>query len=163
METEVAIGFTSGATQSLPSGFLEMRRLYVPGQPNRKLEQISPEQFWGSVPTNFSAGGLAAFYTIEGDNIRIGPAESITLQMLYYKKPDPISTASASGLTLLDLSPHTYVYGALLEAAPFLHGDERIQTWYTMFRSSVNGLNKSSRHDRWSGSTMQIRTDTGHP
>lgn len=163
METSTSIGFTAGPTQSLPSNFLEFRRLYVSAQPNRKLEQLPPEEFWGSVPTNASAGGLAAFYTIEGSNITIGPSESITLNVVYYKQFDPVSTASAGGLTLLAKHPHVYVYGALMEAAPFLHNDERVQTWFSYYKSAVDGLNRTAVRGRWSGSTMAIRSDTGHP
>ena len=158
METSADITFSS-RTASLPTGYLEMRRIYWSANPNRRLEQMSPEQFYGSwIGTE---NGLATHYVIEGDSITIGPAESGTAKMLYYKKFTDLATDDAEWL--LANSPHVYVYGALLEAAPFLHNDERIQTWFAMYRSAIEGLNKSSVRDRWSGSALAVRSDTGHP
>ncbi len=38
-------------------------------------------------------------------------------------------------------TPNMLLYGALLEAAPFLKGDERIQTWQGMWDREMASLN----------------------
>lgn len=159
METSADITFNSagGRTASLPTDFLQMRRVYWSANPNRRLEQMSPEQFWGSWIGTES--GLATHYIIEGDDIVIGAEEVGTAKMLYYKKFGDIANNTP---WLLTNAPHIYVYGALLEAAPFLHNDERLQTWHGMFTAAISGLMKADKRDRWSGSVLSIRRDTGH-
>jgi len=156
METSADITFSS-RTASLPTGFLEMRRVYWSANPNGKLDFRTPEVFWAS--SAGSENGTPAFYTIEGDSIAIGPYAAGTAKILYYKKFTALATDDSEWL--LANAPHVYVYGALLEAAPFIRNDPRIQLWHGMFRSAVHGLNLSSKRDRFGGNAMMIKSDAG--
>jgi hypothetical protein len=42
---------------------------------------------------------------------------------------------------LTDYAPQVLLYGALLEATPFLKNDERIQVWQTMYDRAAQALN----------------------
>lgn len=159
METAADIAVTSG-TGALPSGFIGFRRLYWDSTPKRILEQTSPEDFYRK--WTGSEQGHPSFYVIEGENIMVGPEGSGTIKALYYKKFDAIATASPV-TWLLTNAPHAYVYGALLEAAPFIRNDPRLQVWHGMFRSVINSLNKADRMDRWGGSALAVRSDMGNP
>ncbi len=159
METSADITVTGG-TGALPTGYLEGRRMYWDASPKRVIEQTSPEDFyrkWGG-----STQGVPNTYIIEGDNILVAPQASGTIKALFYKKFDPI--ASASPVTwLLTNSPLVYVYGALLEATPFIRNDQRLPMWHAMFKGAVEALNMSNMRDRWSGSALAVRNDTGNP
>lgn len=154
--------FTVGATSPLPTGFLQMRALYLTANGRKyRLEQTSHEDLYARYP---SATGIPQYYAVSGDDLVFGPEPSgtYTATMLYYKKFDPLATASPVPW-LLTNAPLVYVYGALLEASPFLRNDDRLQTWYGMFTSAIGGLMRSDRRDRWSGSVQAIRPDTGSP
>lgn len=159
MEASTDIAVTSGSGP-LPTGYIQSRRVYWDATPKRVLEQVSPEDFyrkWGG-----STQGIPNTYIIEGENIVVAPQASGTIKALYYKKFDPI--ASASPVTwLLTNAPNAYVYGALLEAAPFIRNDQRMPLWHAMFQGIIGGLNSSDKRDRWSGSALAIRNDVGNP
>jgi hypothetical protein len=160
METSADVTVTSG-TGSLPTGFLQARRLYWSASPKRRLEQTSPEHFYGTWLGSTSASN-PSHYVIEGDSIVLGPSVSGTVKLLYYKKFDPLATASPVPW-LLTNAPHVYVYGALLEAAPFIRNDPRLQVWAGLYKSAVEGLNRADQMDRWSGSALAVKNDTGNP
>jgi hypothetical protein len=162
MEVESTISV--GATTPLPTGFLQMRGFYVStGGRKYQLEGTSHENIVTRYP---SETGIPKFYALSGDNIVFGPtpssATAYSATMLFYKKFDPLATASPVPW-LLTNAPLVYVYGALLEAAPFLRNDERLPTWHGMFTSAIGGLMRSDRRDRWGGSALAVRADTGNP
>lgn len=159
METSADITVTSGSGP-LPTGFIQARRLYWDASPKRVLEQTTPEDFyrkWGG-----STQGTPNTYILEGDNIVVAPQSSGTIKALFYKKFDPIATASPV-TWLLTNAPNAYVYGALLEASSFIRNDQRIPMWHTMFQGIIDGLNSSDMRDRWSGSALAVRSDVGNP
>lgn len=163
MEAESTISV--GATTSLPTGFLQMRSFYVTsGGTKKQLEQTSHEDLFRK--WTGSTTGTPRFYALSGDNIVLGPTPSsdttYSATMLYYKKFDPVATASPVPW-LLTNAPMVYVYGALLEAAPFIRNDERLQVWSGLFQGLIGGLMRSDKRDRWGGSALAIRNDAGNP
>ena len=46
---------------------------------------------------------------------------------------------------LLTMAPDLYLYGALMEAAPYLKEDGRIQTWAAGLSNALASLNQLSR------------------
>lgn len=159
METIETLTPSAGAV-TLPSGFLGLKSIYETGSPKRQLEQTSLEDFYRK--WNGSSQGNAKFYAIEGDNIILGPQGTSDIRIVYYKKFDPVATADPVPWPLTN-APHLYVYGALVEASPFLRNDARIQIWYGMFRSILNALNAADKRDRWGGSALAVRSDVGNP
>jgi hypothetical protein len=163
MEEESSISV--GATTPLPTGFLQMRSFYATsGGVKQQLEQTSHEDLFRK--WTGSTTGTPRVYALSGDNIVLGPAPSTgttySATMLYYKKFDPVATASPVPW-LLTNAPLVYVYGALLEAAPFIRNDARIQLWHGLFTGLIGGLMRSDRRDRWGGTALAVRNDTGNP
>lgn len=161
METESV--FTVGATNPLPTGFLQMRSLYVTSNGvTGPLEQTSLEEMYRQYG---GKTGTPKFYALSGDEIVFGPSPSsesaFSATMLFYKKFDPVATASPVPW-LLTNAPLVYVYGALLEASPFIRNDDRLQVWHGLFTGLIGGLMRSDRRDRWGGSTLAVRNDVGN-
>jgi hypothetical protein len=161
METEVSLT-ANAATTALPTGYLQGKRLYLDKAIDTPLTQVSAQQL-KSVNAG-SETGNPSWYSVEADNFRWAPipSGSQTIQCLYYKK---FTAFSADGDTndLLTNAPNVYLYGALLEAMPFLRNDQRIPLWAEMFGGAIDGLNESDESDRWSGSAMAMRTNGGTP
>ena len=158
METEATLTPSAGAV-TLPSGFLGLKSIYEDASRTNRLEQTTAEIFYGQkMGSSYNRG----FYIIEGDNIILGNGVTSDVRLIYYKKFDPIATASPV-TWILSNAPHLYIYGALLEAAPFIRNDARLQIWHGRFRGLVNSLNSADKRDRWGGSVVSVRNDIGNP
>ena len=81
---------------------------------------------------------------------------------MFYKKIDALSDSNTTEQMLTD-NPDVYLYGALLEAEPFLMNDERVQLWATAFQESLRALQEQDNKDRHSGSAMRVMNTTGYP
>ena len=118
-----------------------------------------------------SQGGKPLAYTIFADNstgtpikkVRLGPspASAYDYSIMFYKKIDALSVANTTEQMLTD-NPDIYLYGALLEAEPFLMNDQRVQLWATAFQESVRALQEQDNKDRHSGSVMRVMNIGGY-
>jgi hypothetical protein len=121
---------------ALPSGYLQMIDFTLTTDPITTLSYITPEnmnRMWAG-----SQSGLPQAYTIFSNNssgtpvptVKLGPAPdgAYTYSMMFYKKIPALTPANTTEAMLTD-NPDIYLYGALMEAEPFLMNDERVQLW----------------------------------
>lgn len=99
-------------------------------------------------------------------HLHLGPTPdaAYTLRVLYYARIPPLMTDTAPERTyesnwLLELAPELYLYGALLEAEPFLHNDKRVGLWQERFDRAVAAHSNNSERAKWSGGTLRVRSD----
>lgn len=149
------------ATVALPAGYLGMRKLQVIGSPNYSLSYITPTQM-DAVYNDDSRQGQPVAYTIEGENIRLGPTPDAVynISCLYYQQfPSIVSQTNASLSNWLTLNcPGIYLYGALLEASPYLGDDVRTSGWYATFNGLINSLQDADSSDRHAA-VLTMRSD----
>lgn len=71
----------------------------------------------------------------------LGPTPDIayTIEVLYYEIPESLSDSNQTNIMTVDM-PDLLLYGALLEATPFLKNDERIQTWMGLYDRASQAL-----------------------
>lgn len=67
------------------------------------------------------------------------PDVSGKAEVLYYELPRLLDDSSQTNW-LTDHAPNLLLYGALLEATPFLKNDERIQTWQMMYDRAAQAI-----------------------
>ena len=155
---------------SLPSGYLQMIDFHLRTSPIVTLSYITPEnmnRMWAG-----SQSGKPQSYTVFSDNasgtpvkkVRLGPApdSNYDYSVMFYKKIDALSASNTTEPMLTD-NPDVYLYGALLEAEPFLMNDQRIQLWATALTEAVNQIQQQDNKDRHSGSTMRVMNTGGYP
>jgi len=154
---------TVGAQRNyaLPTGYLQMRNFQLNTSPITTLSYVSPEIFdrlWGG-----STGGTPQFYTILANEIQLGPipASVQTMEMLFYKKITALSGTNQTEQMLTD-NPDIYLYGALLEAEPFIMNDERVALWAKGFAQAVADLQEQDNKDRHSGSALRVMNTSGY-
>ena len=153
----------------LPSGYLQMVDFHLRTSPITTLSYLTPEnmnRMWAG-----SQGGKPLAYTIFADNstgtpikkIRLGPSpgSAYDYSIMFYKKIDALSVSNTTEQMLTD-NPDIYLYGALLEAEPFLMNDQRVQLWATAFQESVRALQEQDNKDRHSGSAMRVMNTGGY-
>ena len=157
METATDLTISSQTT-ALPTGFIEARRLYIDGTPRRRVEFLTPENFWIRHLAN--QAGTPKFFTIEGDDLVVGPApdSSKTGKLLYFKRFDALS-ADTDTNWLLSNARGVLLYGALVESAPFLGDDPRILTWASLYDDIAEKVDRANRRDRYSGAPLMSRSD----
>jgi hypothetical protein len=63
---------------------------------------------------------------------------------------------------MLTNNPDVYLYGALLEAEPFLMNDQRVGLWTTAFQEALRALQEQDNKDRHSGSAMRVMNTGGY-
>ncbi len=77
---------------------------------------------------------------------------------MVYRTNIPALSDTNTSNWLLDLAPDLYLYGALLESAPYIKEDARIQTWGLGFSSALDGLNTLGLTSTFNAGPMQVRT-----
>lgn len=81
------------------------------------------------------------------------PTSNINLLMVYYAKI-PALSATVTTNWLLAKSPDLYLYSTLLEAAPYLKNDERVQLWAAARQQVMDAMALES--ERASRQTIQL-------
>lgn len=152
----------SSNTVVLPSDFLEARRVYLTGNQNQKLTYVTPNQMDTTLAN--APEGPPEFYTIQS-NLMVLPAPVNTTQtvvMGYYQK---IPALSASNTTnwLMQASPSIYLAGAQLEGAIFVRDANDATLMARLFSAHTRAFQKQDLKGRYSGDSLQIKTDTGNP
>jgi len=162
METTVADATPSGSKEdALPTGYLQMREVHLATTPVVSLSYITPEIMYRIRAG--STSGKPNSYTIVGDNILFGPTPdgAYDYSMTYYKAFDALSDAAPTNW-LITNAPDLYLYGALLQAEPFLMNDERVALWERGVRQVINDLQQQDDKDRHSGSEMRVMNTSGY-
>ena len=141
------------STVALPSDFLQMRNLYLDGNPETPIAYLSPASFTRNAFVTSS--GLPVNYTILSNEMQFAPVSDSdrTLYMLYYSAPTFLSDSVTSNV-FMNVCPDLLLYGALTEAEPYLMNDARIQTWAALFQRSLQDLTTSDEQAEYSGNPM---------
>lgn len=87
--------------------------------------------------------------------IRPTPDKQYHFSHLYYRYSNTlINTEDTNWLT--DNKPELLIYGALLEAEPFLVNDARIQLWGSLLKSSLSSLKWTEMREEYEGSSKGL-------
>lgn len=127
---------------ALPSDFQTMRRIRlngVDGKPRLEFKNGTQADEYRTAVAN--TAGRPKYFTIMGDELELIPTpdEAYTLEMVY--RANLALSDDAPTNWLLTLAPDAYLYGALLESAPYIKEDERINTWSAGMKYAMDGLN----------------------
>ena len=143
---------------SLPSDFQSMRRVRISsvnGKPHLDFKSGTQLDEYRSSIGNVS--GQPVYFTIFGDEIELAPTPDAvyTIEMVYRKNIPALSSNSTNWL--LDLAPDAYLYGALLESAPYIKEDGRIQTWGSGLSNALDSLNNLGLTSTFNAGPMAMR------
>ena len=161
METRVTANtIVDSEYYTLPDNFVAMRNIQLNTNPKTSLEYLTPEQM-----DRIHAGstkGKPKAYSIIGNNIQLRPLPDSVYQieMLYFKYFTPLSDSNTTN-DMLTYHPDAYLYGALVEAEPYLQNDKRIQVWAGYYERAKKDIIDSNERDRHSGVALTTRIDYG--
>jgi hypothetical protein len=145
--------------EALPSDYSEMQNFQINSQtPFRRLEFLTLNQM-DEYKRDFTTAGVPKYYSIVGNQLEFlpVPGDSYTAEMVYYAKLTPLSNTNPTNW-LLTKHPDIYLYGALIQTAPYLKDDERVGTWANLYERGLGDVAVSAERAMFAGSTIKIRT-----
>lgn len=146
---------------AVPSDFLETKSLKLTStNPPTPLSFLTIDAL-DAESSKYTASGKPRFFGVVGGQFRIVPTPdaTYTTELTYYAKLTKLSSSVASNW-LLASSPDVYLYGALLQAAPYLQDDARIQTWATLYERALNDSQTADDRAATSGGALLTRAKT---
>jgi hypothetical protein len=152
---------TSEAYISIPSDYVEgiVLRALVASE-WRNLNRETLESTFDVHPNETSDTGEPESYVIMTPTseilIRPTPDTSYEYDFIYYKSLAALSDDSDTNWWT-DSAWELLVYGALLEAQPFLFSDNRLGVWMDMFARELYNLEKKGENKRVDGGRNYVR------
>ena len=152
---------TNAQYVALPSDFLEMLNVELTStDPSRRLLYATSDRSDDYRQQKSDKAGIPVHYTIEGLTLQLNPTpdQNYTIQMNYYQDIPALSAKADSDANWLLLAhPDIYLYGTLLQSAPYLMDPQSIGTWGTIYAQSVQELKVSDDNSRYAGGTLTMR------
>jgi hypothetical protein len=110
---------------------------------------------------NYTASAKPKFFGVVGGQFRLVPTpdSNYTTELTYYAKLTKLSSTVTTNW-LLASSPDIYLYGALLQAAPYLQDDARIQVWSSLYDRAMSELQTADDRGASSGGALLTRAKT---
>lgn len=157
MEASFA-GTIASSVLAVPSDYLELKYSYVNTTPASRLDRMSLNQLYGRYPRNGETG-LPQLIARDLTNFVFGPApdSNYSISGVYYAKPTLMRSFAndAAAHWIIVNAPDLALYGALLEATPFLQNDKRIPTWQAYYMQSLQDYRDLRDDEEVSGSPPQ--------
>jgi hypothetical protein len=110
--------------------------------------------------SNAYRGGDARWFSIDGNNLVVSPTQAGagTVTLRYYARIPALSDSNQTN-HVLTASPALYLYGSLLQSAPFLLDDARMQTWSTLYDQAAGALQGADDAAEYPGPLVIRSTD----
>jgi len=124
-----------------PGDWLENKEFQLNTNPITKLEFITESYSNDLRATRYTASGKPQYYTVVGNQLEFIPTPDSEYQgeLTYYAKIPALSDSNTSNW-LLAYAPDLYLYGALVEAEPYLKNDERVGLWGELYLRVVSDI-----------------------
>ena len=105
-----------------------------------------------------SGSGVPRFYAVVNDQILfdVTADADYILEITYNDKITALSAANPTNITLTN-SPDIYLYGALVEAEPYLEHDERVSLWKDWFAQAIADENVYVERTQLSNAPLEMR------
>lgn len=143
---------------ALPGGFLETKSFKL-----TSTNPVTPLIFQtidalDDLSRLYSSPSRPKYFGIVGGQVRVVPSPdtSYTTELIYYSTLSKLSSTVSSNW-LLAASPDVYLYGSLLQAAPYLQDDARIPVWSNLYDKALTDLQTADDRGATSGGSMSAR------
>lgn len=146
---------------ALPADFQTMRRIRLSSETGKpSLQFLSGTQMDEMRTRIADVSSIPCYFSVFGNEIELlpTPAAITTLEMIYRQNLPSLNSNSTNWL--LTLAPDAYLFGVLLQSAPYIKQDGRIQVWAAAVQSALNDLNNLGSNSAFNAGPMQVRTTT---
>ena len=137
-----------------PLDWFQTQTLILETDPVTTLQYLTPEALNAKRAAS-TANGKPLFYTMIGTEIQVYPVPSgdYTAEMVYYSKIPSLSDSETTNW-LLTLAPDIYLYGSLMQSAPYLQDDNRLSVWNALYQKKIEDIYISDQ--RTTGQTSVV-------
>ena len=144
---------------ALPSNYKSVKRLTVNGNP---LTRIS-ETRYDALLAGDNSGREPQHFCRLANYFKFWPApDSAYAYELYYFAQFALNSATPTSTNdVLTNMPDLYLYGVLMEVAPYLGEDDRIDTWEKMLGMAWETVNEETSDEEYSGEVNQVTQPWG--
>lgn len=146
---------------AVPADFLETKSLKLNTNPVTALQFDTVDALDTLSNTTYLSSGKPLRFTIVGGQIRVLPIPDgeYTAELVYYAKLAKLSNTNTTNW-LLTQAPDVYLYGSLLQAAPYLQDDARISVWSSLYQAGLDQLQIADDRGSTSGGALMARART---
>lgn len=146
---------------AVPDDFLEVKTIKLNTNPVTSLQFETIDSLDSMSNTTYLSSGKPLYFSIVGGQIRLLPIPDTTYEseLVYYAKLTKLSESVATNW-LLTGSPDVYLYGSLLQAAPYLQDDARISVWSSLYLAGLDQLQVADDRGSTSGGVLKSRART---
>jgi hypothetical protein len=126
---------------AVPDDFHGPIEFLLQGSPEIVLDYLDPTVFQQWKEAGSLAGRPPAYFTVVGGEFQFYPVADKTYaaELTYIQRFPALSTANSSNWILADY-PDAYLYGALVQSAPYLKDDNRATVWGTLFTAALDDI-----------------------
>lgn len=145
-----------------PSDLAELRSMHLesgsPGQ-DYPIRVGTPEMVAERRARNSAVSGRPSDACVVAGKIVVAPTpdQSYTARIVYFTQLTALSGSQASNPILVE-APDAYLFGSLLQAAPYLEHDERLPVWQGKFDNAINQLNVVRENEEHGASLRAVRS-----
>jgi hypothetical protein len=135
--------------ENLPNDFIEIRQVqHAAGGAITSISSVEMEKLRAAS----DAGGKPKYMRLTAEQIEFYPTPdaSYSISMLYYGRIPALTDLEPDNWLISD-APDVLLYGALLQSAPYLVDDARVQVWAGLYQSGIEALNIENEKARVSG------------
>lgn len=137
-ETTQGVTVTDGVG-AFTTGFDKIRAVFANGEP---LDEVAPD-----IGRQFAAGEYPQGYSLEANQIRIWPAWTGAINVLYQGRLPALSEANPSNDVLLQ-HPDVYFFGSMMFAEGYLANDDRAALFRALWVEAIEGLKQFYKDQR---------------
>ena len=165
MKATATAAFVAGDyTLALPTRYKELQVFYVLTTTSEytRLEKTSLEDALVRFPYLSQLKKIPLVIATDDANSQfiIRPSCDVAYTYVYYYYVKSVELSADSDTNWLTTNSwETVLYGALMQATPFLGDDPRIATWKTLFDRSLKQLKDSEIDEDWGGSPPRIKNN----
>lgn len=126
---------------AMPADFLEAKSFVLNTNPLTYLEYATQDFLQKQRQSVYITSGKPALFGVIGTQFEAVPTPDgdYTGELTYYAKIESLSDTTTSNW-LLAYAPDLYLYGALVQAAPYLRDDERIAVWGQFYTAAMDDI-----------------------
>jgi len=140
---------------AVPDDFLGAIAVSIANSPPVRLTQFTPDQIESLAQGQET--GSPRYYSVVGQEFRFYPVPGAEYpaKLTYYQMIPALSDSNATNWMLTN-HPDAYLYGTLLEAAPYLKDDARISIWAELYTTVLADIEAADKRESQGGQLAQM-------
>jgi hypothetical protein len=154
-------GTISSGTLALPTSppYVALKYAYINTSPVMPLDRVPPDMIYSQYPNRASTGSVPSLIAVERTNFIFGPYPGdYEVVGVYYGRLTALGVSNTTNW-FTSYAPDLLLFGALLEAAPFLSDDPRIPIWEGFYNRAFKSVQIEDRAERFTGGSLaQVRS-----